>query len=122
MQRGTSRDKAEVSFVYLTTHVSLLHSKKTLGGVQNGGLRAPVYACVGLFIGGRQGLHRFTCVKTAWHKIHRKPYIELYCEVLRGICVDEYHREFENETFDSITRIVYLKASHASLFENVLSR
>jgi len=35
-------------------------------GVQNRGLCAPVYARVGLFIGGRQGLHRFTCVKAAW--------------------------------------------------------
>jgi len=35
-------------------------------GVQNRGLCAPVYAREGLFIGRRQGLHRFTCVKAAW--------------------------------------------------------
>lgn len=72
------RDKAEVSFVYLTTHVSLMHSEKTLD-VQNRGLRAPVYARVGLFIGGRQGLHRFTCVKAARRtRTHHRPGIEPY--------------------------------------------
>lgn len=85
-------------------------------GVQNDGLRAPVYARIRLFIGGRQGLHRFTCVKAAWHKTHRKSYIELYCQVLHSICVDEYHREFENgSTFGSNAHVVCLKTSYGSI-------
>jgi len=89
MQRGTSRDKAEVSFVYLATHISLLHSEKTLMVSRTVVYNAPEYKRADLFIVGRQGLHKFTCVKTAWGTRHIVNYIELYCEILRDISVDE---------------------------------
>lgn len=118
MQRGTSRDKAEVSFVYLTTHVSLLHSKKTLV-MSRTVVYVHLYTRVGLFIGGRQGLHRFTCVKAAWRKTHRKSYIELriarFCVAFMWM---DLKTEFGNETTsDSNVYIICLKASHESIWK-----
>jgi len=91
-------------------------------GVQNGGLHALVYACVGLFIGGRQGLHRFTCVKAAWHKTYHKPYIELYRKVLRGICVDTIIGNSKMELHSIQMSILFVSKLSMKLFENELQQ